>query len=829
LEPPEGVDAALFVELKDALAALLTTNNKQPTAARFACTPPIGEVNRVTDLVLTEAGGGTYTLAWRYRNSGDYDQNGAVGISDITPIAMHYGENAGADNEWIDGSDDGAIGISDITPLAMNFGVDCAKYVIEISESKDTGYAEVALVPFGAATGDGRKGFFHTMSLPSGIWVRVVPADSGDEKSTDISSNPARVPAEGKALPEAAIEAEPTLGDAPLDVDFDASGSFDPDGGDIARYEWDWEGDGTYEEDTGADPMASHIYNNAGMYDATVRVTDDEGSTATADEAIIVTDPGVNLLPIAGMHVDPIEGEAPLQVYFTSLSEDLDGEIVKYEWDFEGDGTWDITETVGGTEFVYESVGVYHPAHRVTDNRDGTDTVSATVTVSGGGDPPVAELDADPMSGDPPLMVDFNASGSYDPDGGSIVKFEWDWEGDGTYEHDSGTTPTAQHTYNDDGTYPAKVRVTDDEFTTSTATAVITVGAGGTARGDWWMFGREPTHNRHSPFVGAQTKTVKWQFDTGGYVGTSPAIAADGTIYFGSFDDYIYAVNPNGTQKWRYQTGWGINSSPAIAEDGTVYIGGRDGYVYAMNPNGSLKWRYQTDNDIQKSSPAIGTDGTIYIGSLDHYLYALNPDGSLKWRDNVGWADSSPAIGADGTIYICADIYLYAVNPNGSFKWTYEAADSVESSPAIGDDGTIYFGCDDGNLYAVDSGGDYDWSYETGGAIWSSPGIGADGTIYVGSNDDFLYAINPGGTLKWKQELLGRVKSSPTIAADGTIYLSVSYSNWEKVYIYARNPDGSSQWRYDKDSSMSSNSSAAIAPDGTVYIGCGDDLFAFGE
>jgi outer membrane protein assembly factor BamB len=99
----------------------------------------------------------------------------------------------------------------------------------------------------------------------------------------------------------------------------------------------------------------------------------------------------------------------------------------------------------------------------------------------------------------------------------------------------------------------------------------------------------------------------------------------------------------------------------------------------------------------------------------------------------------------------------------------------------------------------------------------------------VGSNDDFLYAINPGGTLKWKQELLGRVKSSPTIAADGTIYLSVSYSNWEKVYIYARNPDGSSKWRYDKDSSMSSNSSAAIAPDGTVYIGCGDDLFAFGE
>ncbi len=30
--------------------------------------------------------------------------------------------------------------------------------------------------------------------------------------------------------------------------------------------------------------------------------------------------------------------------------------------------------------------------------------------------------------------------------------------------------------------------------------------------GNWWMFGREPTHNRLSPFVGTQKVLVKWRF-----------------------------------------------------------------------------------------------------------------------------------------------------------------------------------------------------------------------------------------------------------------------------------------------------------------------------
>jgi outer membrane protein assembly factor BamB len=95
--------------------------------------------------------------------------------------------------------------------------------------------------------------------------------------------------------------------------------------------------------------------------------------------------------------------------------------------------------------------------------------------------------------------------------------------------------------------------------------------------------------------------------------------ASDGTVYVGS-GDYLYALNPDGTLKWRYQTGYEVQSSPAIASDGTIYVGSGD-YLYALNPDGTLKWRHQTGGSVR--SPAIASDGTIYVGSDDGYLHAI--------------------------------------------------------------------------------------------------------------------------------------------------------------------------------------------------------------
>jgi hypothetical protein len=218
----------------------------------------------------------------------------------------------------------------------------------------------------------------------------------------------------------------------------------------------------------------------------------------------------------------------------------------------------------------------------------------------------------------------------------------------------------------------------------------------------WPMFRQNPSRTGRSPYSGPGVPKPKWSFTTGSAIHSSPAIGADGTIYVGSDDDKLYAINPNGTQKWSFTTGAGIFPSPAIGADGTIYVGSYDDKLYAINPNGTQKWSLTTGDSVE-SSPAIGADGTIYVGSDDDKLYAINPNGTQKWSFTTGdCVDSCPAVGADGTIYVGSDdSKLYAINPSGTQKWSFTAGGEVFSSPAIGADGTIYTGSIDSKLYAI--------------------------------------------------------------------------------------------------------------------------------
>jgi outer membrane protein assembly factor BamB len=310
---------------------------------------------------------------------------------------------------------------------------------------------------------------------------------------------------------------------------------------------------------------------------------------------------------------------------------------------------------------------------------------------------------------------------------------------------------------------------------------------------------------------------MKWEFVTGDIVLSSPAIAGDGTIYVGSGDNKLYAINPDGTEKWEFLTGGYIRSSPAIGTDGTIYVGSLDNIFYAINSNGTKKWEFSTGDWIG-SSPAIGIDGTIYVGSRDNKLYAVNPNGTKKWEFSTGSIiEASPAIGIDGTIYVGSwDKKLFAISPNGRKKWEFLTGDFIETSPAIGNDGTIYVSSADGNLYAIDTLGFKKWAFLTPGVIYSSPAIGTDGTIYVGSGDNKLYAINPDGTKKWEFSAESVIRSSPAIGSDGTIYVG----SWNSKF-YAVNPDGKKKWEFlTKNYIMSSPS---IASDGTIYLGSADN------
>jgi outer membrane protein assembly factor BamB len=352
-------------------------------------------------------------------------------------------------------------------------------------------------------------------------------------------------------------------------------------------------------------------------------------------------------------------------------------------------------------------------------------------------------------------------------------------------------------------------------------------GSGGLADSPWPMFRQNLNHTGVSPYdTSANLGKLKWSFMTGGTIESSPTIGTDGTIYVGSNDDKLYAINSNGTEKWHFITGNTVDSSPAIGSDGTIYVGSDDFKLYAINPNGTEKWSFMTNNALS-SSPAIGFDGTIYIGSNDNKMYAINPDGTEKWNFTAGdQIHSSPAIDGNGTIYIGShDDKLYAINPNGTKKWNYTTGATICSSPAIGFDGTIYAASNDGKLYAINPNGSKKWSYTIGYAFdRSSPAIDSDGTIYIGSYDNKLHAINPNGTEKWSFTTGGDIiASSPAIGSDGIIYFG-SFDH----KLYAINPDGTEKWSFITNHIIIV-SSPAIGSDGTIYFGSFDHkLYAIG-
>jgi hypothetical protein len=147
----------------------------------------------------------------------------------------------------------------------------------------------------------------------------------------------------------------------------------------------------------------------------------------TVTEAKMRTGSAPNQDPIASFTASPASGIAPVEVTFdASPSSDPDGLIVRYDWDF-GDGAAGAGITVKHT---YTTSGAFTVNLTVTDDKGATNIISnVLITVAEPNEAPVASFTATPFSGQAPLEVTFDASGSSDPDG-TIVTYEWDFGDD---------------------------------------------------------------------------------------------------------------------------------------------------------------------------------------------------------------------------------------------------------------------------------------------------------------------------------------------------------------------------------------------------------------
>ncbi|MGW8160339.1 MAG: PKD domain-containing protein [Desulfoprunum sp.] len=278
----------------------------------------------------------------------------------------------------------------------------------------------------------------------------------------------------------AVITTPSQTGVAPFILTFDGTQST----GSITSYAWSF-GDGN----TAIGATATHTYQAAGTYTATLAVKDASGLIQQSSVSITVTatttSPTVPAVPPTAVGTASVTvGEAPLSVNFDgSGSSSAQPPMVSYSWDF-GDGSHAEGDIV---EHTFTTAGEYTTILTVTDSAGLTNQtsfpviISAPTTVVGtptgaiidstvaANQKPVASFTATPTTGQAPLIVDLDASGSSDPDG-SITSYVWNF-GDGT----SASGPTARHTFNAIADHMVTLTVTDDKGETAVTSQTISV------------------------------------------------------------------------------------------------------------------------------------------------------------------------------------------------------------------------------------------------------------------------------------------------------------------------------------------------------------------
>ena len=263
------------------------------------------------------------------------------------------------------------------------------------------------------------------------------------------------------APPVAAFSYSPSAPSVYENIAFDATGSQAEElvwcrwvFGDGDEIEGNWN---TYNEVT-------HQYQNGGVYEVGLWITDSYGAVGHISRILTVTGPA------ASFTFSPQNPTTQTPVQFHDQSSDADGQIVSWSWAFGDDGFSNDQHPL----HTFAVPGTYTVRLTVTgQNGQSTATHSTTRVIQVRNTPPTAQYTFSPESPKVDEMITFSTQGAGDPDG-YIVSSEWDFNNDGLTDATGSTVTFAFSTV---GAKMVRLTVTDDRGAQSTVVKVVPVQA----------------------------------------------------------------------------------------------------------------------------------------------------------------------------------------------------------------------------------------------------------------------------------------------------------------------------------------------------------------
>jgi PKD repeat protein len=270
-------------------------------------------------------------------DDGPQNNNAQPTITSITPASISIGQRN------VEGQIQGT-NLTGVTAISLGDGISVQSY-------NPVSASQIDMV------------FSVDSSASAGTRMIIVETSAGTATSStlfQVSNNKA---------PRARFTMDPPNGSLATTFTVDAQNS-DDDDGNVASFRWNW-GDGT----TANGRRSTHKYNQLGNYTVTLSVTDNDGASDAAGKALEILR---NSLPIPIFSISPSKGSTFTNFAFdASRSNDPDGRIVDYRWDF-GDGKRAKGEDV---EHVYDEQGNYDVVLTVEDNRGQTSKLEKGVEV----------------------------------------------------------------------------------------------------------------------------------------------------------------------------------------------------------------------------------------------------------------------------------------------------------------------------------------------------------------------------------------------------------------------------------------------------------------